>query len=99
MWLRSALLIIFALVVSVSFSLPGEGLANADYGDSDSLPCDTMPFTSMAIAAGPSLRPSSSFGPWRSAREKNFTVDFNCPKDSIRPLFDSFPAIDHPLRF
>ncbi len=98
MWLRSALVIIIALAVSVSFSLPEEGVTNTDYGGSDSLPSDSTPLTSIAVAAGFSLLPPS-FVYWRSRNENHLADDFNSPKDSTRPLFDSLAAFTHPLRF
>ena len=49
--LRSALVVIIALVLGVSFTVPAEDVPETAYDEPESLPCESTPVVSMAVPA------------------------------------------------
>lgn len=96
--LRSTLVVVVALVLSVSFSVPAEGMAETDYNDSESLPCDSTALTSIAVSARISPLPPSTFAQWRYCSEKQGGDDFNYRTDPTWPISDSLAVVNRPLR-
>jgi hypothetical protein len=60
---RSALVLLVALVLSVSFAVPAEDVPETAYDESESLPCESTPVVSVATPETVEEAPAVRAGP------------------------------------
>jgi hypothetical protein len=60
---RSALVLLVALVLSVSFAVPAEDVPETAYDESESLPCESTPVVSIAAPETVGEAPAVRAGP------------------------------------
>jgi hypothetical protein len=76
---RSVLVLLVALVLSVSFAVPAEDVPETAYDESESLPCESTPVVSVAahktVGEAPVLRACASQLPRASLRSLEVRSD------------------------
>jgi hypothetical protein len=98
---RSVLVLLVALVLSVSFAVPAEDVPETAYDESESLPFESTPEVSIAmpeaVAEAPVVRPRDyRLRPAFLRRPGAQQVDREAGR--VYPVCDSLSILDHPRR-
>ena len=98
---HSVLVLLVALVLSVSFAVPAEDAPETAYDESESLPCESTPVVSIAAPENTvktsTVRPSASrlrFGSLTSSDTQKLAPRIGC----AYPTSDSVAILEHSLR-
>ena len=98
--LRSVLVLLFALVLSVSFAVPAEDVPETAYDESESLPYESTPVVSIAVSEtvtkAPAVRAHVPLFRLGSLRLEAQHLDLGT--GSAYPISDSLTILDHSLR-
>ena len=99
--LRSALVLIVALVLGVSFTLPAEDVRETGYDESEALPYEGTPLFSSMVRQ-PSARilqlASKSGSPFQLGSPTRCYERAELEVGSAHPTCDSLTILDHALR-